>query len=47
MQQLLEEDRKLLDAELEAKRYECSICYDEYVIADIFILDGCNHKYEG
>jgi hypothetical protein len=45
MKQLLEEDKKMLEEELKQKTYDCSICYDEYLIDGIFILDGCNHRY--
>jgi len=45
IRQLLEEDKKRLQYELDNKHYLCLICDDEYSIDNIYVLDNCNHKY--
>jgi len=42
---LLVEDRRRLQEELDKKTYQCAICLEDYTIADVFVLDGCYHKF--
>ena len=42
---LLEQDKKERQQELEVKTYMCAICFGDYGIEEIYILDGCFHRY--
>lgn len=43
--QLLNEDRRRLQEELDKKTYPCGICLEDNTISDVFVLDGCYHKF--
>jgi hypothetical protein len=45
IESLMAEDRKRLQVEAESKEYDCPICFDNFTIERMFVLDNCFHKY--
>jgi hypothetical protein len=43
--QLLEEDRRERERALKNKTYQCPVCFVEYHIEDIYLLDECFHRF--
>eukprot|EP01100_Stratorugosa_tubuloviscum_P001772 TRINITY_DN139_c4_g1_i1.p1 TRINITY_DN139_c4_g1~~TRINITY_DN139_c4_g1_i1.p1 ORF type:complete len:726 (+),score=250.22 TRINITY_DN139_c4_g1_i1:68-2179(+) len=44
IQQIMEEERKEREKELETKTYICPICEGDYPIEEFYLLDECNHR---
>lgn len=42
---LLEQERIQRDQELQNKTYECPICFNDFTIDEMYVLDECYHKY--
>lgn len=43
--EMIENEKKQRQQELDDKQYSCAICFDDYKINEIYVIDGCNHKY--
>jgi hypothetical protein len=41
----LQEESKQRQIELDNKLYTCNICFDDLKIADIYILEDCEHRF--
>ncbi|EGC29258.1 hypothetical protein DICPUDRAFT_43095 [Dictyostelium purpureum] len=42
---MINEDKKIIERELEMKTYQCFICFDEHPIEKIYTLDECFHRF--
>merc|ERR1712137_1096989 len=45
LQKLLEEERIEREKELANKTYECPICFCDFTVSEMYVLDECFHKY--
>jgi len=45
LRSLLEEERKERELALQNKTYDCPICYTDFPIDEMYVLDECYHRY--
>eukprot|EP01102_Stenamoeba_stenopodia_P016296 TRINITY_DN5678_c0_g1_i1.p1 TRINITY_DN5678_c0_g1~~TRINITY_DN5678_c0_g1_i1.p1 ORF type:complete len:591 (+),score=97.65 TRINITY_DN5678_c0_g1_i1:108-1775(+) len=45
IKRLLEEDKQIVDNELGSKEYTCPVCYSDYGIEDMYVIDECYHRF--
>lgn len=43
--QLLEEEKKERERSVQSRTYMCAICFTDVGINDLYVLDGCFHRY--